>query len=178
MDERRVAHGTAARLVVILLFRLPDRPQRFRRLRNLCRFAQNPADYSWTYHAQRQVVHLKLSLLTDPWYVGSTTFSAFEHDLNREAKLRQTLKTTSCVFRTCRPLVACYSVIFCVFHQRDSAGSWRCSYAVSFWSLNSPWAHTLLRKQGVHLSQPQQPRAVLEASGHRLAQVCSTVHLD
>ena len=170
MDERRAVHWTAARLVVSL-FRLPDRTQSFDGCATLSRFANVPADYPWTYHTQRQVVYLKLSMFTNPWYVGSTTYSAFERDPRREAKLQQIQKQRLAYFEPAvhwSHVTQSYSVFSTIVIQPVAVAvrtllAFESTYQeILEPRLNSPWVHTLLRKQGVHLTQPRNLEASLK----------------
>ena len=179
VDVRRLAHWTAARLMVLSVFRLRDLHFRNKRLFNLFRCAGVPESYPWTYHEQRQVVYLKLSHLVHSSLHGTLALPPFrERDLNRESNMRQTQKKRLAyhepAIRWCHAN-ANYSAFVTVVLQ-PVPGAVRALLAMESTCqeileprLNSPWVHTLLRKVGVHLTKPQHPmHGSLQASGRRL----------
>ena len=165
VDVRRLAHWIAARLIVLSVFRLRELHSRNKRLYNLFRYAGVPESYPWAYHERRQVVCLKMSSFFTPWYIGSTTFSVWERDLNRESKMRQIQKKRLAYYEPATHwwhAQVNFSAFVTVVLQPVS-GTPRTLLAVESTyqeilepRLNSPWAHTLLRKVGVHLTKSPQ----------------------
>ena len=121
---------------------------------------------------------MKLSSFFNPWYIGPTTFSVWEWDLNRESKMRQIQKKRLAYYQ---PAIhwwhaqANYSAFVTVVLQ-PVTGSTRTLLALESTyqeflepRLNSPWVHTLLRKVDIHLTKsPLMQQGSLQVSGRRL----------